>query len=190
MPRPATSPVRSATNLLHAVLFLKAYILAVGVCFIAVALLGSEEILQHYFPCLGLALAADCPGETRRVLLRLGVTLSVTSAIAGLANCLALLGLRLGQHLLLLPYLASLYCGISISLFNILEAIYSNRGIEVSSNGSVTTEHRPSGARADGLSGDPSGLLGGAGWPDARLPGALPSPARRARRGRSCGRAP
>jgi hypothetical protein len=141
MPRPARSPleaVYSATRLLTSVLFVKAFFLSVGIFFISVALLGREESLRHYFP----RLAAGCPGgDPRRLLLHLGLTLGAASAIAGLANCLALLGLRLWRRLLLLPYLACLTFGIGFSMFNILEVIfavkYSNRGNRVSSNGSV-----------------------------------------------------
>jgi hypothetical protein len=144
MPRLARCPleaVHSATSLLTSGLFIKAFLLSVGVCFIAVALLGSDEILQHYFLRLT---AGSSGGEHRRLLLRLGVTLVAASAITGLANCLALLGLRFWRHLLLLPYLACLAFGIAFSLFNILEAIFAvNRVNKVSSSGSAPSQLPP-----------------------------------------------
>ena len=106
--------VSSATSRLYRGLFVNIFLIAISLVSLAVALLWSDEAMTR--------------------LLYFGATLGAASAIAGLAKCLAVLGLRLRRRLLLLPYLAfDLACTVC-SVYFVYFNLKLMTDIKVSSN--------------------------------------------------------
>jgi hypothetical protein len=119
MPRPVTVSrpqqlERSASSLLHFALVIKTLVLTTSISFITIALLSSEASLHGLLP--------HCCD--RRQILQTAVYVGAASALAMLANGLALLGLHLRQRALLLPYIAFVLFGALCALCYILQAVF------------------------------------------------------------------
>jgi len=103
--------VATASNLLHFLIFVKIFLLVTSISFISVALLSHERRLQGRFGERGFLLAS-------------GLYVGLASAGSGLANALALLGLRLWRRALLLPYIACILFGGLYCLCYLFEMVF------------------------------------------------------------------
>jgi len=106
---------QSMINLLNLLLFLKIFLLVTSISFISVALFGKED---NQMGSKQVAL------RDRAFLLKSGLYVGCVSLVSGVANALALLGLKLWRRALLVPYLACLVFGAMYSLCYVLEAIF------------------------------------------------------------------
>jgi len=114
MSTPGRTPLQmkeSLTNVLNWLLFLKIFLLVTSISFISVALFGRQE-RQHI------------ASREREFLLTSGLYVGSVSLLAGVANFMALLALKLWRRVLMVPYLACLVFGAMYSLCYILEAIF------------------------------------------------------------------
>jgi len=105
---------QSTINLLNLLIFLKIFLLVTSISFISVALFGKEDQMGSKHVAL----------RDRAFLLHSGLYVGCVSLVAGIANALALLGLKLWRRALLVPYLACLVFGAMYSLCYVLEAIF------------------------------------------------------------------
>jgi len=118
MSRPERTPLQlaqSTINLLNLLLFCKIFLLVTSLSFIFVAL---KDLKEDQMGTKHVAL------RDRTFLLQNGLYVGCVSLVSGVANALALLGLKLWRRALLVPYLACLVFGAMYSLCYILEAIF------------------------------------------------------------------
>ena len=138
----------SLTNVLNWLLFLKIFLLVTSISFISVALFGRQE-RQHiasrereFLLTSGLYVGSVSLFAGALFLLKFSPTLRRVSRfnifqscfylcrvlkcfrLAGVANFMALLALKLWRRVLMVPYLACLVFGAMYSLCYILEAIF------------------------------------------------------------------